>query len=421
MSRFTKKERSWILYDWANSAYSIIITTAIFPLFYESITPERIYVATWGFANSGASLIIALLAPLLGTIADYRGNKKRFFSFFFAVGVASTLALALFEQGEWLPALLVYVASAIGFAGANIFYDSFLTDVSEPKRMDWVSANGFGWGYIGSVLPFVASLLLVINSEALGFERSTSAVRLAFLITGLWWGVFAIPILKNVKQIYFVEPSPTPMRDSFKRLATTFRNIRQYRQVFLFLAAYFFYIDGVDTIIKMATPIARSMGIESNMLLIILLAIQLVAFPFAILYGKLAQRFSARKMLFVGIAVYILVVFVAFLLPSFEDLGVRTALFWVLSMLVASSQGGIQALSRSFYGKIIPPDKSAEFFGFYNIFGRFAAIIGPLLVGGFTLITGQERFGILSVLMLFIAGGALLRLVEEPAVNAEER
>lgn len=414
MSRFTRKERSWIFYDWANSAYSIIITTAIFPLFYESITPERIYVATWGFANSGASLIIALLAPVLGTIADYRGNKKRFFSFFLTVGVASTLSLALFEQGEWLPALMVYVASAIGFSGANVFYDSFLTDVSEPKRMDWVSANGFGWGYIGSVIPFVASLLLVINSEALGFERSTSAVRLAFLITGVWWGVFAIPILKNVSQIYFIEPSRTPIRDSFKRLAETFRHIRQYRRVFVFLAAYFFYIDGVDTIIRMATPIARSMGIESNMLLIILLAIQIVAFPFAILYGRLAQRFSARKMLFVGITIYVMVVFVAFLLPSFEDIGLRTALFWVLSMMVASSQGGIQALSRSFYGKIIPKEKSAEFFGFYNIFGKFAAIMGPFLVGGFTLLSGQERFGILSVLILFVVGGVLLRLVREP-------
>ncbi len=419
MKGFTRKERSWVFYDWANSAYSIIITTAIFPLFYESIAPERIYVATWGFANSGASIIMAVLAPVLGTIADYRGNKKRFFSFFFALGVASTFALALFEQGEWLPALMVYVASAIGFAGANIFYDSFLTDVTEAKRMDWVSANGFGWGYIGSVIPFVISLLLVIGSDALGFERPTTAVRIAFLITALWWLGFSIPLLRNVTQVYFVPPSATPIRDSFRRLADTFRNIRQYRQVFLFLVAYFFYIDGVDTIIKMATPIARSMGIDSNMLLVILLAIQLVAFPFAILYGKLAERFSARKMLYVGILVYVVVVFVAFLLPSFEDPGVRTTLFWVLSMLVASSQGGIQALSRSFYGKIIPPEKSAEFFGFYNIFGRFAAIMGPLLVGGFTLVTGQERFGILSVLGLFLLGGLVLKMVEEPAADLQ--
>ena len=248
-----------------------------------------------------------------------------------------------------------------------------------------------------------------------------AATRLAFLITGLWWLIFGIPIIRNVRQKYGIEPHPHPVRDSFARLKSTLSHIRNYRSVFIFLVAYFFYIDGVDTIIRMATPIALSMGIDSDTLLIILLVIQIVAFPCAILYGRLAVRFSAWKMLFVGIGVYVGVVLVAFFLPSIDDLGRRTALFWVLSLMVASSQGGIQALSRSIYGKLIPKERSAEFFGFYNIFGRFAAIMGPFLVAGVTQITGQERFGVLSILIVFIVGGVMLAVGGDPDASVERR
>ena len=414
LRKLSREERSWVAYDWANSAYSIVITTAIFPLFYESITPPEIYVSTWGYANSIASLVVAVLAPVLGTIADYWGRKKKFFSVFFLLGVITTVSLVMVGEGQWLLGLVLYVGSVIGFSGANLFYDSFLVDVSAEERMDWVSATGFGFGYVGSVIPFVAGIVLIVMAEQLGLT-TMAATRVAFLITGVWWLVFGIPLLRNVHQVYGIEPQAHPIRESFARLARTVKHIRRYRAVLVFLLAYFFYIDGVDTIIRMATPIARAMGIDSNMLLVVLLAIQIVAFPFALLYGRLAQRFGAWRMLFVGIAVYVGVVLVAFFLPSVDNMSTRTAMFWVLSMMVASSQGGIQALSRSVYGKLIPKKNSAEFFGFYNIFGKFAAIMGPFLVAFFTQVTGQERFGILSVLILFAVGGVVLAIGGDPA------
>jgi len=216
----TKSERSWVLYDWANSAYSIVITTAIFPIFYESITPEAIYVTTWGYANSLASLLVAVMAPILGTLADYWGRKKKLFLLFFLIGVLTTMSLVMVSDGQWMLALVLYIGSVVGFSGANIFYDAFLVDVTDEKRMDWVSASGFGWGYIGSTIPFMASMILIMNAGALGLP-ATTAVQISFLMTGLWWFFFTIPFLRNVKQNYGIEPSKTPVSDSFKRIGKT--------------------------------------------------------------------------------------------------------------------------------------------------------------------------------------------------------
>jgi UMF1 family MFS transporter len=412
-----KQERSWVFYDWANSAYSIAITTAIFPIFFKSVLSKGVegYTSTaWlGYGNSIYTLVIAVLAPVLGTIADYKNYKKRFFLGFFLLGVIATACLALTREGGWISALVIYIFTALGFAGANIFYDSFLVDVAPRERMDWVSTSGFAWGYIGSTIPFILGIALIMKYDLLGFSTSVPAVKISFLVTALWWFVFSIPLLKNVKQTYFIEPSEAPVGDSFRRLADTFRRIRQYRNVFIFLIAYFLYIDGVDTIIKMATAFGTDMGISANMLMIILLAVQFVAFPFALLYGKLAKVFSAKRMLFVGILVYVVITITAFFIPYFKDPGNRVVVFWVLSMLVASSQGGIQALSRSFYGKLIPKEESAEFFGFYNIFGKFAAILGPFLMGLVTQVTKSSGVGILSIIVLFIAGGIVLTMAKE--------
>ena len=365
MSRMSKQEKSWALYDWANSAYSILITTAIFPLYFKAAAKGAGLAATtstayWGYANSIATLLISLCAPILGSIADFRGLKKRLFSFFFGLGIVFTLLLAVVPSSQWLILLICYMVTVIGFGGTNIFYDAFLVDVTTEERMNQISSKGYAMGYIGSTIPFILSIALIILSQQNILPLSvTVASQAAFAITALWWGLFTIPMLKNVKQVYYKEAVANPISNGFKQLFDTFKKIRLYRPLFLFLIAYFFYIDGVNTIITMSTAYGSDLGITSNNLLIILFATQVVAAPFAILYGKLADKFKGKTMLLVGIFVYIVICTYAYFLKTTLD-------FWILAMLVASSQGGIQALSRSYFAKLVPKESANEFFGFYS-------------------------------------------------------
>jgi MFS transporter, UMF1 family len=416
MKRLTKEENSWVFYDWATSAYSIIITTAVFPLFYKaSATNAGVSAANstayLGYTIAIATFILAMLGPILGSIADYQGYKKRFFKFFFGMGVAATALLAFIPSDQWLLLLICYTVAAVGSAGANVFYDAFLVDVTTDERMNRVSSRGLGLGYIGSTIPFIISIAIIILAQSQVIPISTTtASKIAFLITALWWGLFTIPMFKNVHQRYYIEREPNPVVNSFKRLGNTFREIKKYRALFLFLLAYFFYIDGVGTIISMSTAYGSDLGISSTNLLIILFVTQVVAAPFAILYGRLAEKFTGKKMLYVGIIVYIIVCIYAYFLKTTLD-------FWILAMLVATSQGGIQALSRAYFAKLVPKEKTNEFFGFYNIFGKFASIMGPLLVGATAQLTGNSSSGVFSLVILFIIGLVILARVPEPKVE----
>ncbi len=409
----TKEERSWILQDFGNSAYSITITTAILPIFFKGVAASQLTDATstayWGYANSLATLLIALLAPLLGTIADFKGVKKKLFAAFTLTAIISSALLATVGEGQWIYALAIYIITAVAFNGSSIYYDAFLTDVTTDDRMDDISSKGFGFGYLGGTIPFVLSLGLILSAENLGLTV-TFATQMAFLITALWWMIFTVPMLKNVKQKYYIEGEPSKIKESFSALWKTLLEITKNKMVLYFMIAYFFYIDGVHTVITMATAYGVDVGVDSDRLLIILVAIQLVAFPFAILYGKLAKVFGARKMIMAGIITYTVISIYGFFLKTELD-------FWILAMLVASAQGGIQALSRSYFGKLIPKNKSAEYFSIFNIFGKVSSIFGPLLMGIVISITGETRHGILSLIILFILGAYFFLKIKDEKVE----
>lgn len=404
MKNLNKIEKSWVMYDWANSAYSMAITSTILPLYFKmaysgSSTNSTAY---WGYANSIGTLIIAFLSPILGTIADYKGYKMKLFKLFFALGTVFTALLSIIPSTHWTLLLIFYVINSIGFSGSCIFYDAFLVDVTPSESMDRLSSMGFGIGYIGSTIPFIMSIALILLSQikVIPFSIQTSC-KISFLITSIWWAVFTIPMIKNVKQIHGISVEKTPIISSFVRLKNTIKNIKNHKNLFLFLLAYFFYIDGVDTIITMATSYGSDLGISSSTLLVILLATQFIAFPCSIIFGYLAEKFNGKTMIFCGIIIYSFICIYSYFIKTSLD-------FWILAVLVGTSQGGIQAISRSYFGKLVPKKRANEFFGFYNIFGKFSAIMGPFIVGIVTQLTGETRKGVLSIIFLFLVGGFIL-------------
>jgi len=400
---FSLQERSWMMYDWANSVYSAVVTAAILPIFFTSLTSAAGISGTtssvyWGYATAAASLIIAIMAPLLGAIGDYRGMRMRLFSVFLVIGVGSTAALAL--TTDWQVLLGIGMVTIIGFSGATIFYDASLIDVTTSERMHKVSSYGFAMGYIGgSTIPFIGSIVLIMFGERIGVPRLL-ATQLSFVITALWWAAFSIPMLRNVKQVYFLEPQAGMVAAGWKRVKATLGNAKEHRRIFLFLIAYFFYIDGVGTIIRMATIYGASVGISTETMLGALVVIQIVAFPCAIIFGRLTDKFGSKTMILAGIGIYMVISVLGFRMTTAAE-------FWGIALLVASAQGGIQAISRSHFAKMIPKNRSNEFFGMYDIFARFSAILGPAMFAILTQATGNPRFGVLSVMFQFTVGAVL--------------
>lgn len=403
LKQFTKAESGWIMYDWANSAFSAIVASIVLPLFFSAIVPEGR--ESWiAYANSIATLICAVCAPFLGTLGDYRGYKKKLFSVFALIGIVSTALLGF--TANWLVILILFIVSTLGFNGSCIFYDGFLPDVTTDERMDTVSTVGYGLGYIGgSTIPLLISVALIVAAPQIGMSQ-TLAFQLSFLLTAVWWLVFTIPLWRNVEQKGGIEPEKHLIRQTFRRLSVTLRRIVRHRGLTFFLLAYFFYIDGVGTIIKMASTFGEGMGLGMIELMVILLIVQVVAFPFAILYGKMAKKVGVRSMILCGIGTYLLVCVVALSLDPLSRMGGTPLMigFGVLAFLVGTAQGGIQALSRSYYGKLVPQESANEFFGFFDIFGKFSAVIGPLLFGLVWDATEQVYLGIIPVACMFLIG-----------------
>ena len=397
-TKMTKQEKSWVLYDVGNSAF-VLLSSALIPVYFKSIAePGSSVVVAWGYAETVASLILALLMPILGSLADYKGNKKKFFMGTVIIGVICCALLGFPSQA--LPFLILYVVAAVMLNGSMVFYDAFLVDAAESDdRLDMVSSHGYAWGYIGSCLPFIASLVIVLFGSNFGIDMSTG-MKIAFLITAVWWFVFSLPLVRNVHQVNYKEDNGAGIKlgEVMHGLATTLKSIAKDKSLLYFVIAYFFYIDGVHTIIKMSTSYGTDLGIDATQLVLALLMTQFVAFPSAIAYGKLAGKFGTRKMLCIAVFAYLCItLFAAFLLRSALE-------FWILAFAVGLFQGGIQALSRSEFGKLIPKEHANEYYGFFDIFGKYAAILGTFLMSVFTQVTGNASLGVLSIAVLFIVG-----------------
>ncbi|WML91398.1 MFS transporter [Thiothrix lacustris] len=405
----TRQRWAWAFYDWANSAFITTVMVAFFPIFFRKYwangLPSEDITLHLGTANALASVSIMLLAPFLGTVADQGGIKKPMMAAFVTLGVCATLGLTLVGESQWQWAMFAFVLAVVGFLGANIFYDSLLVDVAEEKDFNRVSALGYALGYLGGGLLFAVCVLLTLKPEWFGLVDKTAAVRWAFGITAAWWALFSIPLWLWVRErapAQAVRPSlPVLLRQSVGQLRDTFRHIRQLRVVWLFLLAYWFYIDGVDTVILMSVDYGKALGFADDSLITALLITQFIAFPAALVFGWVGNQWGAKRGILAGLAGYVLITIMASRMENAQE-------FYLLAGSVGLVQGGVQALSRSLYASLIPAEQAAEFFGFYNMLGKFAAVLGPLLVGWVGVLTGSPRLGLLAVLLLFGLGAWLL-------------
>lgn len=403
-SRLTREERNWVLYDIGNSAFVLLVST-IMPIYFNHLAENAgisaaDYLAFWGYAASAVTIIVALIGPIFGTLADTQGLKKPIFTITMLIGALGCLALGFARQ--WIAFLLIYIIAKTGFSGSLIFYDSMLGDVTTKDRMDDVSSQGYAWGYIGSCVPFIICLGVVLGAGWIGISTEM-AMMISFAIVAVWWIAATIPLLKTYKQKHYITRQSKAIQDSFKRLDITLKNVRNEKKIFLFLLAFFFYIDGVYTIIDMATAYGTALGLDSTGLLLALLVTQLVAFPFAILFGRLSNRYDTEKMILICIAAYLgIAVFAMFLKEQWQ--------FWFLAILVGMFQGGIQALSRSYFTKIIPAEKTGEYFGLMDICGKGASFLGTIVISLVSQFTGQVNIGVGAISLFFILGMIVFKM-----------
>ncbi|MFO7815327.1 MAG: MFS transporter [Halanaerobiales bacterium] len=403
---------SWVLYDWANSAFATTILAAVLPIYYNDVAAanlaDNIATSYWGYTQAIAMLIIALITPVLGAVADYSKSKKIFMKLFVIIGVTGTGLLFFVVEGRYLLASIFFILANIGFSGGNIFYDSFLPIITNKKKIDYVSSMGYSAGYLGGGLLLLVNLIMIMRPGLFNISNTLMATRLAFVTVAIWWYVFSIPAF-----IYLPESRSglgkftliPYIKQGFRRVANTFRNVRKYKELWKFLIAFWIYNDGIGTIIRMATIYGREVGIGQNDLIGALLLTQIVGIPFTLIFGKLAGKIGAKRGIYLALSVYLVITILGYNLDSALD-------FWILAGLVGTVQGGAQALSRSLYGALVPNEKSAEFYGFYGISSKFAAITGPFVFALVGQITGSSRYGILAVASFFILGIIMLYTVD---------
>ncbi len=405
--KYTPLERNWVMYDVGNSAL-VLFNTSVVPIYFDAINTaadSAELVTAWANAQTIASLVVALLMPILGSLADYAGNKIKFFMGFFLTGLVLCLAQAIPMSA--MAFLVVYVLCTIGLNSSMTFYDAMLPDVTTDERMDAVSSSGYAWGYVGSCVPFIVCIALILGGPAVLGLDMLFCVRVSFVITGAWWLAFTLPLFRTYRQRYAKELKPgetvaSELARTMSGLVGTMKRILHDKVLLIFMVGFFFYIDGVHTVISMATTYGTSLGIDSTQLILALLVTQFVAFPSAIAYGRLAGRFGTLRMIIIAVAAYVLIVlFAAFFLKTAVE-------FWILAVAVGLFQGGIQALSRSYFGKLIPKERANEYYGFFDIFGRYASVMGTLLVSVVTSLTGDPSLGVLSIGILLIVGFVML-------------
>ena len=397
--KLTKREKSWILYDVGNSAFTMMVSTLI-PIFFNALAgdagiSDTNYLAYWGYAGSVATLLTAVIGPVFGTIADRKDTKKRVFLVSLILGAAACILMGF--AWSWLAFLVIYVLAKVSYSSSLVFYDAMLPETTTEDRMDNVSSQGYAWGYIGSCIPFIICIVVYVMSNMLNLISIRLSMILVFLITAVWWVAMSVPLIRTYRQDRYVEARGNPFVQSFRQLGNTFKSIRQEKHIFLFLLAFFFFIDGVYTIIDMAVAYGTAVGLDTTGLLIALLVTQFVAFPCAIIFGRLAAKYDTGRLIKICIVAYTCItIFAIFLAHQWQ--------FWVLAVCVGMFQGGIQALSRSYFGKIIPAEKSGEYFGLYDICGKGAAFMGTTLMAAVTQLTGHQNIGVGSIVIIFAAG-----------------